>query len=1747
VEEDATNRLTGPIHGAAVQAHTIHGGVHVHLPANEADTPSIHCAPPSTWDDAGSLPSGVRALLQAQIEAARELPYRLLPGARRPSLDTVYVRQGLGSGLEEPPAEQNRPTPILDSRGQLVDAPSGPIVRVAVRPPARTVREALDDDDYLLVTGGPGQGKSTLSLRLAAMVAEHALSPTRDRAAAPLAEPVIPLRLPARELATRLDQTFPDALAGSAAAEYNRLLATPPTASVLRARVAGCRWLLLVDGLDEIADGADRDNLVTALTGWAAQDNSPYRFVLTTRPIEGAALAPLQRIGAARYELQPFDDKALRRFADHWFEDSDLGYRFVRQIREAHLDELVRVPLLATIAAIIFENQGTRPLPDNQYELYESYLKYLRTAHQVAPGPFDGICDSLLQHLGRVRVDFDTSLVAAARDWTRKRLPNLTGDWEELLVTHLAKVGPLTRRGEDLSFLHHSFAEHLAATAEARLFPETFDSENPDFARRLHAARPKERGRHARAVLLHYTRLHPAQANRLISWLHGGGADQHLLAARLLAAHAPADTEVVDAFLVTVRAWALTNQPLSNDILEQTSRAAHHPGIATWLTDLAGNEEAPWESRVEAAAALATRLRGPESADAVTLLTTVIDDNAVPVRHRLAAAEALSECGVEEQESAARGLRAVLADPDATGWDCRTAGVVLAGFEGVARQHAVTALTEMLDDPWLPDDDRADVASGLVEISAAFHARCAHVFRAILDNRTDYQAGRRDAAVGMASLGPQQLAEAVAILTSIVKDRRLRRNSRLRTAAILAELGPEHRLTAGRLILDISAEFDMRPHETRNIASHLANVGFHEHAAKMLRAVLSEFGPNPNSRLWAARDLAAIGPEYREEAIQEFHRVANDSRSGEFDRTAALAELANSGEPRRTPALASLRTILADLGAAPSLRCQAARELIRFGPEFHGEVIDHLTQIASSHPAPDVQYTVWSTISDLGASTRHRATAALADLIAPESKESWDSYGKLGSLHQFSTSDDKDGTAVALTALLCDPTRSGDTRSEAAAALVTLSRRFHQVAVNGLVDMFLSQSLSNGFLGIVIGNVSGFGTEPRRKLAKTLRDIVRLPFSTPEAIVDAAETLTQLNRQPDPEITTSLRKIVDDDAAAPDDRAWAAVVLARAVPEELATATTVVLRCRGRWASTWDRHVRTLAAWGADVTPHLRQAMTDANARHSWREVSAVTLSQLCPDLREQAVAELRAQSNDEFLGFTSRVRAMVELGQLDATTRTATIEYCRAVLNDEHRPVSDRCQAARQLAELDESARMLAMTALSRFATSPQFTVEERWEGVNQIGELTSRDSPETTLLTVAVAQDPAATASLRIQALRRLSGRPQLEMQRSLLIDRTALPDQRVSGVNAWFHQGLAEKAEMVLRDIITAVDSTHAERIEAASSLGFLAPRHIPEAMRFLKELVTGRHVPENARVKLASLSLTERHRILAEAELTIADETRPARERRDAAMLICQLRSNPPLNAAEYLRQLARDPRTSETERVRIRYLLRQEDGLGQLRAIRDNERTPPAIRWAAANQLCDYDTADRTAGARVLNRIATDSTCRPALRWNAARDLTNFGARGQELAEAALLAIITNDALPTTARVNAAETLGSTHPDRRAEMLRLLHRLRGTGDPRTRVHTLRAIGQFDPTEATLALAEIAASDTQTPALRLHAAVAMVHIRRDYREEAAVTARNIAYDAAAPWHIRLKAARQLSRWSEPCRGDAQTLLTTLLNKS
>src|SRR5262249_20180700 len=155
---------------------------------------------------------------------------------------------------------------------------------------------------------------------------------------------------------------------------------------------------------------------------------------------------------------------------------------------------------------------------------------------------------------------------------------------------------------------------------------------------------------------LHYTRLHPTEADTLIRFLHEGDGGQHLMAARLLAKHVPASPHVLAAFMATVREWALTTQYRGQLIFAEATRATQYPDLVPWLAELMNAEEVPWQSRTEAAAALAIRLRGAHSMAGLTYLRAVVDDASRMVGQRLAAAEALSACGTNDRAVAEQSL-----------------------------------------------------------------------------------------------------------------------------------------------------------------------------------------------------------------------------------------------------------------------------------------------------------------------------------------------------------------------------------------------------------------------------------------------------------------------------------------------------------------------------------------------------------------------------------------------------------------------------------------------------------------------------------------------------------------------------------------------------------------------------------------------------------------------------------------------------------------------------------------------------------------------------------------------------------------------------------------------------------------------------------------------------------------------------------------------------------------------------------
>ncbi|MGH3430752.1 MAG: NACHT domain-containing protein, partial [Mycobacteriales bacterium] len=207
---------------------------------------------------------------------------------------------------------------------------------------------------------------------------------------APITEPVVPLRVSARSLDS--SGSWSAVLAEAACRSFGRSLLEDPDPGLFAGRVQGARWLVLVDGLDEIPDPRLRGEVIRAVAQHARPD-SDYRFVVTTRALPESELIPLRTATVGSYVIEPFGRPELEEFATKWFTAQRVPSpaaeteRFLRETTDGRLRELVQNPLLATIAAVSAVKEPDRALPASRISLYERFCGYLAGDHSGNRNP----------------------------------------------------------------------------------------------------------------------------------------------------------------------------------------------------------------------------------------------------------------------------------------------------------------------------------------------------------------------------------------------------------------------------------------------------------------------------------------------------------------------------------------------------------------------------------------------------------------------------------------------------------------------------------------------------------------------------------------------------------------------------------------------------------------------------------------------------------------------------------------------------------------------------------------------------------------------------------------------------------------------------------------------------------------------------------------------------------------------------------------------------------------------------------------------------------------------------------------------------------------------------------------------------------------------------------------------------------------------------------------------------------------
>ncbi len=392
-------------------------------------------------------------------------------------------------------------------RYQFTGFHAPPLSEIRVRERISTATTPDDDrrilvsaDDLLarhahaLILGSAGSGKSTV---VAVMVREAArrasAGHSRQMAVACLATDLIDLHL-ADALATA---TLRDHGVHISAAMFDR----PP--------MPGGTWQVFVDGVDEVIESSARDRILWRLHGLLGNEVRIHRIIVTSRPLPATELTDLQRPGVEEYELRPFGSADLNQFAQRWFaarlpsdpaEANRKTTLFLNRLAGARLGPVVRVPLLAMLAAMVFEQADSQALPTTRTQLYECFVDRLMNGrHELSlargalvtalksrglagnkvvdwfDADFDQIVGRLLEALGAATFDDPAAnLLTVALDWLDSHAPHplttlLPGARQDVEGI-LRATGLLSPRQGRLSFSHQSFADFFAGRATAHSF-----------------------------------------------------------------------------------------------------------------------------------------------------------------------------------------------------------------------------------------------------------------------------------------------------------------------------------------------------------------------------------------------------------------------------------------------------------------------------------------------------------------------------------------------------------------------------------------------------------------------------------------------------------------------------------------------------------------------------------------------------------------------------------------------------------------------------------------------------------------------------------------------------------------------------------------------------------------------------------------------------------------------------------------------------------------------------------------------------------------------------------------------------------------------------------------------------------------------------------------------------------------------------------------------------------------------------
>ncbi|NEQ13393.1 MAG: NACHT domain-containing protein [Moorea sp. SIO3E2] len=733
----------------------------------------------------------------------------------------------------------------------------------------------------VVILGAPGSGKTTLMSYFAVMLAQQnpeilGLDADTDW---------LPILIRMRDFAINLDKSLIDYARVFA---ENTMSVKPLPVGFFEHWLSDGRALILLDGLDEVAEEAKRNDVVRRIENFLGQFDR-NRAIITSRPA-GYRRDFFHTEEFPHYQIEPFDDQKISAFIDNWynsrFQDQAEAERRKQSLRKALDDHdritlLARNPLLLTIIALIHRYQAI--LPKERFELYNCAVKTLLTSWDANKeisnqGLFKYLDLYDLRRLMELlaywihtqgnaedndsgtlidRDDLIDQLSQQIKTLKQVQLYQAEEEAEAFVTLIRDRTGLLNEQGQNCyGFVHKTFQEYLCAEE----IDYQADNEG-DFEIVLSQIREHLHDSHWREVLLLLiAQQKPKKAARAIravltnnsnyeQWLH-----RDLLFAGSCLAEDPKNLRGSDRGLVQEILERLFELEVSREervgerVYEQVFNiicSLYETDFEAQVLELLEQQlavgHATRTNRIDDWRLLNYRAEFGEKDQVITILLTRLKDDDSDVRVR--AADALGELG-NSSETVINALFARFQDENS---DVRWRAAIALGKLGNSSETVVNALLAKLQDPDAGVRDRAAVALGNSDNSSE-----TLVSALLAQLQDDDSRARSGAAYGLGKLGNSSETVVNALLALLQDD-----DYRVRSGAAdaLSKLGNSSETIVNALLAKLQDD-DYRVRRWTALA--LGKLG--NSSETVVKVVLAQL-QDDDSRLrrWSAIALGKLG------------------------------------------------------------------------------------------------------------------------------------------------------------------------------------------------------------------------------------------------------------------------------------------------------------------------------------------------------------------------------------------------------------------------------------------------------------------------------------------------------------------------------------------------------------------------------------------------------------------------------------------------------------------------------------------------------------------------------------------------------------------------------------------------------------------------------------------------------------------------------------------------------------------------